>query len=197
MRKILVLLMVVMFAAGNMYAQQDNLKGKSLKEIEKEQKRAAKEAKKAAEEAEENRLFEQAVQALDGRDFVIEAERVEFKRGNYVYVTPSTNFVKVEGDNATVQLSFNVPASGPNGIGGITLDGKTSDVKIVKDKKGNVTYEMFVQGAALSARLVVKVTNGTSRCTATVYPNFNSNRVSFSGRLYPSSESTIFKGRSI
>ena len=55
-------------------AQQD-------KAAEKAAKKAEKEAKKAAEAAEQMALFEQGVQALKEKDFVLEAERVEFKRG--------------------------------------------------------------------------------------------------------------------
>ena len=161
-----------------------------------EAKKAEKAAKKAAEEAEANALFEQAVQALKNKDFVLEADRIEFKRGSFVYVTPNTNFVSVKGEKATIQLAFNTPAAGPNGIGGITVDGTTSGVQMKTDKKGNVMYEMNVQGVAVSARVTFRMAKGTNKCTATVSPNFNSNRISFTGNLYPSSESNVFKGRS-
>ena len=81
----------------------------------------------------------------------MEADRIEFKRGSFVYVTPNTNFVSVKGEKATIQLAFNTPAAGPNGIGGITVDGTTSGVQMKTDKKGNVMYEMNVQGVAVSA----------------------------------------------
>ena len=96
-------------------------------------------------------LNELAVQALKNKDFVLEADRIEFKRGSFVYVTPNTNFVSVKGEKATIQLAFNTPAAGPNGIGGITVDGTTSGVQMKTDKKGNVMYEMNVQGVAVSA----------------------------------------------
>ena len=142
MKKIVLLLAVLLFGAGSMMAQQD-----------KSAEKAAKQAEKAAEEAEANALFEQAVQALKNKDFVLEADRIEFKRGRFVYVTPNTNFVSVKGEKATIQLAFNTPAAGPNGIGGITVDGTTSGVQMKTDKKGNVMYEMNVQGVAVSARL--------------------------------------------
>ena len=103
----------------------------------------------------------------------------------------------VKGEKATIQLAFNTPAAGPNGIGGITVDGTTSGVQMKTDKKGNVMYEMNVQGVAVSARVTFRMAKGTNKCTATVSPNFNSNRISFTGNLYPSSESNVFKGRSI
>ena len=104
MKRVLLLLAVLLFSAGTMMAQQD-----------KAAKKAEKEAKKAAEAAEQMALFEQGVQALKEKDFVLEAERVEFKRGQFVYVTPSTNFVSMKGDRATIQLAFNTAAAGPGG----------------------------------------------------------------------------------
>ena len=127
----------------------------------------------------------------------MEADRIDDKRGRCDYVTPNTNFVSVKGEKATIQLAFNTPAAGPNGIGGITVDGTTSGVQMKTDKKGNVMYEMNVQGVAVSARVTFRMAKGTNKCTATVSPNFNSNRISFTGNLYPSSESNVFKGRSI
>lgn len=128
MKRVLLLLAVLLFSAGTMMAQQD-------KAAEKAAKKAEKEAKKAAEAAEQMALFEQGVQALKEKDFVLEAERVEFKRGQFVYVTPSTNFVSMKGDRATIQLAFNTAAAGPNGIGGITVDGSASNIEMKTDKR--------------------------------------------------------------
>ena len=183
MKRVLLLLAVLLFSAGTMMAQQD-------KAAEKAAKKAEKEAKKAAEAAEQMALFEQGVQALKEKDFVLEAERVEFKRGQFVYVTPSTNFVSMKGDRATIQLAFNGPVSGPN-------DGSASNIEMKTDKKGNVTFSMMVQGVAVSANVTIRMVKGTNKCTATVSPNFNSNRISFSGYLYPSDQSNVFKGRAI
>lgn len=189
MKKVLLLFAVLLIGAGPLMAQQS----KSDRAAQK----AEKEAKKAAEEAEEMALFDQAVQALKERDFVLEADRVEFKRGRFAYVTPNTNFVSMQGDKATIQLAFNGAFSGPNGIGGITVDGNASSVEMKTDKKGNVTFSMMVQGVAVSANVTFRMIKGSNKCTATVSPNFNSNRLTFTGYLYPSDQSNVFKGRSI
>ena len=131
------------------------------------------------------------------KDFVLEADRVEFKRGQFVYVTPNTNFVSFIDGRATIQLTFNVPASGPNGIGGITVEGQPSNIKMETNKKGDVTFSMMVQGTGVSASISIRVPKGTAKCTATVNPTFNSNRLSFTGILYPAKESRVFKGRSL
>lgn len=190
MKRVVLLLAVLLFSAGSMMAQQD-------KDAEKAAKKANKEAKKAAEDAEQMALFEQGAQALKDRMFVLEADRIEFKRGSFVYVTPSTNFVSMNDNKATIQLAFNTAASGPNGIGGITVDGTVSNVEMKTDKKGNITMNMMVQGVAVSANVSIRMIKGSNKCTATVSPNFNSNRISFTGYLYPTDQSNVFKGRAL
>ena len=199
MRKILgwLVVSIALLTAAPAFAQQDKSADKTDKQTEKALKKAEKEAKKAAQEAEDQAWFERAVKALESNDFVLEADRIEFKRGSFVYVTSSTNFVSLKGDKATVQLAFNVPVSGPNGMGGITVDGTASGIELKRDKKGSITYEMNVQGVAITARVNIRMAKGTNRCTATVMPNFNSNRISFTGQLYLSEDSNVFKGRSI
>lgn len=150
-----------------------------------------------AREAEQKAQYEAAVQALNDREFVLEADRIDFKRGRVAYVSATTNFISVHGNRATIQLAFNSSYAGPNGIGGITVDGSISNFKMDTDRKGNTSISMMVQGAAVSAIVKFQLQKGSNRCSATVSPNFNSNRISFSGYLYPESESNVFKGRSI
>lgn len=154
-------------------------------------------AVKAAKEAEQKAWFAKAVQALNDRRFVLEASQVTFKRGNFVYVNSNTNFVSLHDDKATIQLAFNSPYAGPNGIGGITVDGSASNIKTDTDSKGNVTISMSVMGVGVSASVVIRMPNGSNRCSATVYPNFNSNVITFSGDLYSEEDSNVFKGRSL
>ena len=149
----------VVTAAVNPDVPQDK---KTEKQLKKEQKAQ----KKAAEEAEQRLLFEAAKLAIEKQDFVLEADRVEFKDGK-----------------STVQLSFNGPAAGPNGLGGITVEGTATNIKTSTDKKGNINFSMTVQGIGISASVTIRLTKDTNQCSATVLPNFNSNRVSFTGNL--------------
>lgn len=154
-------------------------------------------AVKAANEAEQKVWFDKAVKALNDREFVLEADRITFRRGNFAYVNASTNFISVHGDKATIQLAFNSPYAGPNGIGGITVDGSTSNVKTETDNKGNMTISMSVVGVAVSANVVIKMVNGSNQCSATVYPNFSGNVITFSGYIYAEEDSNVFRGRSL
>ena len=192
MRRVLLLMACVLFGTG-IALQAQTTENLSKREI----KKAEKEARKQAELAENKILYAAAVKALEDKEFVLEADRVEFKRGRFVYVTPSTNFVSLTDGQASIQLSFNTGAAGPNGIGGITVEGKPSGIEMSTDKKGNVNFKMMIQGSAVSASVSIRLQSGTNKATVTVNPNFNSNRISFTGTLYPTENSNTFKGRSL
>lgn len=159
---------------------------------EKMNRQEKKEAQKATEQA----LYEQARQAIENKAFTLEADRVIFKRGRNAFVSSNTNFVMVDGDKASVQVAFNIPVSGPNGLGGVTVDGSVSGYKIKTDKKGNVYLSMSVMGVGISAQVSITLTYGNNNATVDIRPNFNSNRLTLSGVLLPLDQSNVFKGRS-
>ena len=86
---------------------------------------------------------------------------------------------------------------GPNGVGGITLDGRASNIKMRTDKKGTITYSMNIQGAAISCNVTITLPKGTDLVTAVIEPTFSSNRITLSERIVPRKESKVFKGSSI
>lgn len=194
MKKLLLFILCLLVSSSVATQAQSS---KVEKEANKEAKKAEKEARKKAELAENEAWYNAAVKALEDREFVLEADRVEFKRGRFVYVTPSTNFVSLIKGKASIQLSFNTGAAGPNGIGGITVEGNPSGIEMSTDKKGNVNFKMMVQGSAVSASVTIRLQHGTNQATVIVNPNFNSNRISFTGTLYPTEYSNVFKGRTL
>ena len=159
---------------------------------------------KAAQEQKEQKKMEEiqdsihhveAVNSLEKLDFVVEADRLIFKRGETAYVTPNTNFISLSDDQAVVQIApFN--SGGPNGVGGITLEGRASNIKMQTDKKGNITFSMSVIGNGISASISISLPQGGHRATVTVNPNFSSNRITLSGYLIPKAYSTVFQGTS-
>jgi len=154
-------------------------------------------AQKAIAEAEERALFDAAVEAVEANNFVLEADKITFKYGRVAYVSANTNFVTLTENKATIQMAFNSPHAGPNGIGGITVDGTASNVKVNKDKNGNILFSMSVTGIGVSANVFINMAKGSNRCTAEVRPNFNSNVITFTGNIYPTAESNVFKGRAL
>ena len=137
-------------------------------------KKMTRQEKKEAQKAMEQALFEEARQAIEN----------------------NTNFVMVDGDKSSVQVAFNIPASGPNGLGGVTVDGNVSGYKIKTDKKGSIYLTMSVMGVGISAQVSITLPYGSNNATVDIRPNFNSNRLTLSGEILPLDKSNIFKGRS-
>lgn len=191
MKKIIVLTLWLL--VGVFVAAQAQQTGSSSR---KEDRKAQREAEKARIKAEEELAYKVAVQAINDRQFVLEVDQVMFKRGRNVFVTSNTNFVMLNDKRASVQVAFNTPNPGPNGIGGITVDGNTGDVKVTTDKRGNVNCSFSVQGVGISAQVFITLTNGSSKASARISPNYNSNTLNLSGAILPLSDSNVFKGRS-
>ena len=183
MRIIISLFMLLTLMAGNVHAQ----------EFEK----LTSAERKAIQEKLDSLMYVEAEKAISGKDFTLEADKVEFKYGQTAFVNSNTNFVSVTGDKSVVQVAFNVPVSGPNGIGGITLDGNISNYEVKKDKKGNINVSMNVMGTGISALVNISLYSGSNKASVTITPNFNSNRLTLTGVIVPSSSSRVFKGRSI
>ena len=139
----------------------------------------------------------QARAGLKHQDFVLEADNITFKTGNTVFVNSTTNFISVKGNRAVVQISPSSFASGPNGVGGVTVDGIITDQKIIVGKKGNINFSMNVMGVGINAQVEINMYPDSSNATATVYPNFNSNTVWLSGKIVPYENSSVYEGMSL
>ena len=139
--------------------------------------------------------YKNAVSALEKSNFVLEADQLLFKRGGTAFVSSNTNFVSLSDNRAIVQVApFN--GGGPNGVGGITVEGSASNVKVQTDKKGNTTLSMNVMGTGISATVNIFLFKGSNYASVVISPNYNSNRITLRGRLVPKEYSTVFKGSS-
>lgn len=194
MKKIVFLLGLITIVLSGCKTTQLDPAQKAEKQAQKQEE---KQLAKQISATEQKLWFEKAVQALNDQKFVLEADRITFKNGRFTYVNANTNFISMHEGKATIQMAFNSPYAGPNGIGGITVDGSASNVKMSTDKKGNITFSMNVMGVGVSAMVTIQMQNGSNQCSATVSPNFNSNRITFTGYLYPEADSDVFKGRSL
>ena len=191
MKRIITLITLVLVSASTlMYAQ-------SSSETRQAERKAQREAQKAREKAENEKTYTIAVQALKEGKFVLEADQLVFKRGRSAFVSSTTNFVLMDGEHASVQIAANNALAGPNGIGGITVDGSRKEMKITTDKKGNVNCSFSVQGIGISAQVYITLTNGGNNASARISPNFNSNTLTLNGVLVPLSQSNVYKGRAL
>lgn len=196
MKRFLVLMMVLSVGlSGTMQAQSKREKAREERKAREEQKKEERKEKEALENA---ISYADAVQAMNDQSFVVEANTLQPRSGRLFFVNPTTNFLSVNNGQATVQIASNSSVyPGPNGLGGITVQGSTSDVKITKDKKGNVTLNMSVQGVIISATVTVMLTEDSNNATVIVDPNFSGNTLTLTGSLFPTSMSNVFMGTTI
>lgn len=206
MKKVLLTLTVIVaglsLTALDINAQDDSRSTRRQQEMEKWHKEMEEFRARSEQRRELNALADsiagvQAAAAVKNRDFVLEADQVTFKNGNTVFVNSSTTFISVKGNRAVVQISPSNFAAGPNGVGGVTVDGSISGMQVMVDKKGRTTLSFNVMGIGINAQIEVYMTPGTNRASATIYPNFNSNTVWIEGEIVPYENSDVFEGSSL
>lgn len=206
MKKVLLTFMVVVaglsVTALDMNAQRTSAQTRHQQEMAKwhqemQEFKARTEQRRELNELTDSIAGVQAAAAVKNQDFVLEADQVTFKNGNTVFVNSNTTFIYVKGNRAVVQISPSNFAAGPNGVGGVTVDGTITDMQRMVDKKGRVTVSFNVMGIGINAQIEVYMTPGTNQATATIYPNFNSNTVWMSGQIVPYENSDIFEGSSL
>lgn len=157
-------------------------------------RKMTKKEKKILQARIDSTLHAEAEKAVNDTAFTLEADQVMFKRGYTAHVSSNTNFVSVKGGNAIIQVAFNIPLSGFNGLGGITLEGNMSNFERSKDKKGNIYVKMGVTGKGISAQVLITLWRGKNEATVAIQPNFNSNKLTLSGIILPLEKSNVFKG---
>ena len=139
----------------------------------------------------------QAQKAVEDSSFVVEADAVTFKYGTRIQVNSTTNFISMNGDRAVVQIAPSYTFSGPNGVGGVTVEGTVSNVRKSYDKKGRLLFSMNVMGRGVNASVSISVSPGSNRAIVDVSPTFNSNDVRLEGRIVPYKFSRAFEGLSL
>lgn len=181
----------------NVSAQAQELTKQEAKAQKKEQKKAKKEMKKKINNIGESIVFERSAECLKSGNFVIEADQIQSPNGRINSVSSNTNFISMADGESVIQIAPSSFISGPNGVGGITVEGQVSNVKFTQNKSGSITYSYNVQGVGVSASVKVTLPKGGTKATVTVYPNFSSNEVTLSGRIVAPQNSKVFKGRSL
>ena len=132
----------------------------------KKEERAAKrealkkerEARRAIEAQMDSVAYLKAVSALEEGEFVLEANNVTFPNGLVRFVSSNTNYVQVDNGEGVVQTAFSnfTYRPGPNGLGGVTVEGeKVTDIgqKFTKEelsgegkivKKGKKSFNRII-----------------------------------------------------
>lgn len=203
-RIVLMLAMIFSVASGVVFAQSDevyqmgrNKGNEQLLNSLKARQKALKKEQQAVQDRIDSAYWAESLTAINDTTFTLEADKVIFKYGQIAYVNSNTNFVSVNKHDAVVQVAFNVPFSGPNGIGGVTVQGSMSGYKVSTDKKGTTTVSMSVMGVGISAQIWITMYKGTHEASVDILPNFNSRRITLNGVLLPLEKSNVYQGRTL
>ena len=184
--KSLMMIVTGLFLGFNLYAQEIN-----EEQLGNMSRKERKEYKKQLNLEQQREL----IQTLNSREWVLEAYMLQNKYGESVNIQPSLNFVAMTGDVATVQLGSS-HLIGPNGVGGITLEGNVRQYEINENNKpGSGAYVNLSISGVSSGYLTLYVhasADGTAR--ATVMDNFG-NKLTYQGKIVPADESIVYKGQ--
>lgn len=143
-------------------------------------------------------LNRRAVDAVMRGQFVLEANRLMFSRGNMANVIGNTNFITMQNGRVIIQTSLNRGRwPGPNNLGGVTYNARPSSIRIKTDRRGDLHLSMHAQGAMFSGRIEMTVFAGSNIATARVIPTFRGKRVVFHGVVVPAETSHIVRGRAL
>ena len=196
-KRVLFILLALFAVQVSLFAQE--------KKMTRKEKEAAWRAERLKKRAQEERQimhsdsiqYVQAINAIRNGSWALEASNVTFNNGVTRFVTESTNFVSVDDGQAVVQTAFNnTNINSPNGLGGLTLEGRILGEELKMDHEGNVYYNYNIQGAEISATVNVVITAHTNQATATVNPNFSSRQMTMSGYIYPYESAGVIEGTS-
>ncbi len=154
---------------------------------DKDSKNAQKEHKKLMKQRVDSLGHAKAAAALERGYWVIVADRINVGYTGYTVsgLNGNTNFVFQQAQEGMVQFAFNHGGPSINGLGGMTLEGKISGVKMRTDKKGNIIYSYSIMSTDINAQVTITVFAGTDYAEALVQPTFSGPRMTLSGRLVP------------
>ena len=178
----IILAVIITFQGIGQNADTVDLKSMSRKERKEYRKKIAIANKK------------QILRAINARKWVLEANSLQVRSGETFQLEPTLNFVGVEDEEASIQLgsSFMI---GPNGVGGITLDGKIREYEINEGKNptSSVTVSIGVVGAGIGNADIFLSVSPNGSASATITDNFGA-RLTYRGYFKTLAESKIFKG---
>lgn len=138
--------------------------------------------------------FVNARKLIENRDFVLEVEKITSKNSAFKFVNPAKNFLAVTDDQAIVQVAP-FSGGGPNGVGGITVEGRLTKFETKEDRRGNKIFYLNISGLNISAAVTLTLYHNSNKAVAIVNPNFNSNNITLDGTIVSSEDSEVIQGQ--
>jgi hypothetical protein len=162
----------------------------------REQRKLAREMKKE-QQAEELAKTAAVVDAMVTQQrFILEANSLRNKQGQPLQVTSALNFVASDSLTGVLQIGDDA-GIGPNGVGGVTVEGEISDYKYTRNER-NGTYSIsYILRTPVGTYDVRMTAYPGSRAEATISNATWGGRITYSGTLVPPGLSRVYKGNAL
>lgn len=182
MKKVIVVLMlgVFFFSAQGQEKSDKKLTRKERKEL------------KRIENIEKMKIVDALVVS---KHFVLEANTIKGKHGQFFSVNSSINFISVDQEKAVFQFG-SAHMIGVNGVGGATVEGRINRYDVKKNEKtGSLNIVITISSSTGFYDINLDIYSEES-ANATVKTTSSNKRISYSGKIVSLSESRVYKGMS-
>ena len=151
--------------------------------------------KKAAQKEQQYVNFQILDSMISSKSFVLEANYLENGYGVRRPVMSNINFIMVDSLNAVLQTG-NDNRMGYNGVGGITAEGKISNMKITKNQKSLSFFLRFTVTTQIGFYDVAMNIYSTNSARAEI-TGLTAGKLIYDGWIQTLYNSRVYKGRSI
>jgi hypothetical protein len=154
-----------------------------------------KEKKKAARALENQKQYEQMLQLVESRKFVLEADYLSDSKGLRIPVTSNLNFILVDSARGVLQVGSNA-GMGSNGVGGVTAEGDVQRWRVTTNEKRksiSVDYTLLTHTGPYDVMLFVSPGGYTTGWISGI----RGGKLMYDGKLIPRNRSRVFKGHSL
>ena len=149
--------------------------------------------KKERETKEQEIAFKKAKAAILDTAFVVPAQTLKFRNGSLVGVSGTINYLQVIGNKAVLQIGSHLyPGRGLNNVGGVTLKGNISNLKI-KEKKDRIFMTFTLTGLIGTARIAVSIKD-SNKATVDVDGMFSGRFFTMWGNVLTLKEARVYEG---
>ncbi len=175
--------MLCLVSFGQVSAQTDSVQLKKEKRLEK----------RAVNDENRKKSLAASLKMVSSREFVITVNRMYDRHNNFFLLDPVVNFLRVDKEEATIQLSL-IGLAGWNGVGGITLKGKLDNYKVFEPtERGviNVNMQIRTASAGFPAAYISIYSDGMARMELT---NNSGDSFYVLGRIFDPNEIFTIQG---
>lgn len=160
----------------------------------KEEKELLRSERKLEEFQRKQRNLVSIKEKVNDSTFVLEASSLNDRFGRSVDVSPSINFIAVSGENVVIQVGSDF-GIGPNGMGGITLEGVITTYEPEEGPGyGNINVLINAKSVILGLATITITVNQAGTFRASVTGSWRQ-QIRMSGNFKTFENSKIFQGR--